>query len=74
MDMNWEKNMEILRRFYDLKGLTTNFENDIEYLEDAFNKITEIWFANLAKIREVKYLMIAGSCLKSTLVSMLRHH
>ena len=57
--MDSEKNIEILRRFYNLKGLTTNFEKDNEYLENAFNKITDIWFDNLAKIREVKYLMIA---------------
>ena len=57
--MDSEKNMEILRRLYVLKGLTANFEQDNKYLENAFSKITKIWFANLAKIREVKFLMIA---------------
>lgn len=57
--MNYNDNKEILRELYTQKGLTTNFEKDSQYLEDAFNKITEIWFANLDQIREVKYLMIA---------------
>ncbi len=57
--MNYEENKKILREFYAKKGLISHFDKDSEYLENAFNKITEIWFANLAQIQEVKYLMIA---------------
>jgi len=57
--MNYNDNKEILRELYTQKGLTANFEKDSRYLEDAFNKITEIWFANLDQIQKVKYLMIA---------------
>lgn len=57
--MNYNDNKEILRELYTQKGLIAYFEKDSQYLEGAFNKITEIWFANLAQIKEVKYLMIA---------------
>lgn len=57
--MNFEENKAILEEFYIRKGLMADFEKDSRYLEDAFNKITEIWLANLDKIKEVKYLMIA---------------
>lgn len=57
--MDYTKNKEILREFYGAKGLSDNFEKDNEYLESAFKKITEIWLANLAQIKEVKYLIIA---------------
>ena len=57
--MDYKESKEILRKFYEQKGLTANFEKDNEYLEKAFNKIIDIWLDNLAQIREVKYLMIA---------------
>lgn len=63
--MNYEGNKKILEEFYTRKGLTANFEKDSQYLEVAFNKITEIWLANLARIQEVKYLMIAEAPLWS---------
>lgn len=40
--MDFKENKEILRAFYAQKGLTANFEQDSQYLEEAFNKITEI--------------------------------
>jgi hypothetical protein len=57
--MEYGKSREILKEFYTQKGLIANFEKDNKYLENAFNKITKIWFDNFVKIREVKYLMIA---------------
>lgn len=57
--MNYDQSKEILKVFYRKNNFTEDFERDNQYLEMAFNEITEIWFSNLAQIEEVKYLMIA---------------
>lgn len=57
--MEYDKNGAILREFYARHDLTEYFERDNSYLESAFDEITRIWFDNLCKIDEIKYLMIA---------------
>ena len=57
--IEYVKSKDVLKELYAQKGLIVRFEKDNEYLEDAFNKINAIWFDNLTKIREVKYIMIA---------------
>lgn len=57
--MDYRKNKEVLRNFYTQNDIINHFEKDNEYLEKAFNEITDIWFSNLEQIEEVQYLMIA---------------
>ena len=57
--MDYSKNKGVLRSHYTRNGIIEHFEKDNNYLEDAFNEITKIWFNNLDQINEVKYLMIA---------------
>lgn len=57
--MNYKKSKEVLRNFYTQNNIINHFEKDNEYLEQAFNEITDIWFSNLDQIEKVKYLMIA---------------
>lgn len=57
--MDYGKNKEVLRDYYIHSGIIDYFEEDNNYLEDAFDEITKTWFDNLDQIKEVKYLMIA---------------
>jgi hypothetical protein len=57
--MDYSKNKGVLRGHYTRNGIINLFEQDNEYLEDAFNEITGIWFNNLDQINEIKYLIIA---------------
>ena len=59
IDMDYSQSKEILKDFYNKNLIIENFERDNQYLETAFNATTEIWLNNLARIKEVRYLMIA---------------
>lgn len=57
--MEYDSNRRILQDFYSENGIIDYFERDNLYLEKAFHEINEMWFRNLERIKEVKYLMIA---------------
>lgn len=57
--MYYSDNEKILRTFYDQNGLSSQFDKDSIYLENAFNELLEIWLDNLNQIQTVNYLMIA---------------
>lgn len=57
--MEYSENKKILQNFYYQRGLSKKFEKDNVYLESAFNEINNLWFQNLNRIENVKYLMIA---------------
>ena len=59
LDMDYNHSKEILKDFYSKNLIIENFEKDNQYLETAFNETTEIWLNNLARIKEVRYLMVA---------------
>lgn len=41
--MNYADNKIILKTFYDMRGLSSIFENDSVYLEKTFNDSNKIW-------------------------------
>ncbi len=57
--MKFSENIIFLKSFYEQYQLSSKFEKDCIYLENAFNEINKIWYENLYQIKEVKYLMIA---------------
>ncbi len=57
--MEYSKNETILKDFYLKNGLTSRFDNDNLYLENAFNEINRIWTDNLNEIEKVNFVLIA---------------
>ena len=57
--MEYSKNETILKDFYLKNGLTSRFDNDNLYLENAFNEINRIWTENLNEIEKVNFILIA---------------
>lgn len=57
--MEYCKNETILKDFYLKNGLTSRFDNDNLYLENAFNEINRIWTENLNEIEKVNFVLIA---------------
>lgn len=57
--MEYSKNETILKDFYLKNGLTSRFDNDNLYLENAFNEINRIWTENLNEIEKVNFVLIA---------------
>ena len=57
--MEYCKNETILKDFYLKNGLTSRFNNDNLYLENAFNEINRIWSENLNEIEKVNFVLIA---------------
>lgn len=49
----------VLQKLSRDKNLTHRFKADNAYLKKAFKKIQRLWMKNLAKIRKVKYILIA---------------
>lgn len=58
-DITYQKNKEVIKSFYDEKGLINYFEKDNNYLEKSFVEIMNLWLENLKKIETVNYIMIA---------------
>ena len=57
--MEYQPNINCLRRLYNKKGLNQYFEKDCRYLNKAFEEINELWLENYNKVRVVKFIMIA---------------
>lgn len=57
--MNYSDNKKILKEFYDKNRVSSGFDKDSVYLENAFNDIYRIWLDNFNRINTVNYLMIA---------------
>ena len=59
MKLEYKNNKNAIESFYFRLGFEHEFEKDNYYLEDAFNKINDLWKSNFDKIEKVKYLLIA---------------
>ncbi len=57
--LEYTENEVCLHRFYKDKSLEKSFEKDNTYLKSAFEEIKKLWMANIAKMAQVKYLLIA---------------
>jgi len=57
--MNFIENKRILKSFYTRQGLSSHFDRDCLYLENAFNEISNIWLNNLDQIDQVNFILIA---------------
>ncbi|WP_204273770.1 hypothetical protein, partial [Draconibacterium mangrovi] len=59
MNLEYNKNRQVIESLYAKLGLANEFEKDNYYLENAFNEINKIWIDNFNDIESVKYLLIA---------------
>lgn len=59
MNLEYNKNKQIIESLYAKLGLANEFEKNNYYLESAFNEINKIWIENFNNIEKVKYLLIA---------------
>jgi hypothetical protein len=57
--MNFDIFEQILEEFYEENRIISFFDNNRNYLEEAFYSIFKLWEQNFEKIEDVKYIVIA---------------
>ena len=57
--MDWSKLSSILNKFYSKKGLLEFFEEDGNYLNDAFKNIDALWFEQYNNIDKINFIMFS---------------